>query len=64
MDTPRHRAQMNLLIESPTIGWSERHDYYVGGNMFVYFSEPEARGETFRGPDMFVVLEAALRQPR
>ena len=58
MDTPRHRDQMMLLIESLTEGWRDRRDYYVGGNMFVYFSELQSRGEKFRGPDVFVVLDS------
>ncbi len=57
MDTPRHRKQMNLLIETLEAAWDERHDFYVGGNMFVYFSELQTKGQDFRGPDVFVVLD-------
>lgn len=57
MDTPRHRAQMNLLIESISDAWRERRDFYVGGDMFVYFSELQSRGQDFRGPDFFIVLD-------
>lgn len=64
MDTPRHRDQMNLLIASLHEAWSERDDYYVGGNMFVYFSELQTKGAFFRGPDFFVVLDTERRRYR
>ena len=36
METPRHRDQMILLIESLRLHWADRQGYYVGGNMFVH----------------------------
>jgi Uma2 family endonuclease len=57
MESLRHLAQMNMLIEQVSLAWADRRDYFVGGNMFVYFSELQSRGEKFRGPDFFVVLE-------
>ncbi len=68
METQRHREQMNLLIDSLESAWQDRNDFYVGGNMFVYYSEPQAReaqrkGTTrFRGPDVFVVLDTDRRE--
>lgn len=56
METPRHAAQMRLLIESLELHWADRQDFFVGGNMFVYFSLQQARNQDFRGPDFFVVL--------
>jgi Uma2 family endonuclease len=56
METPRHRFQMNLLIESLDVRWADRDDFYVGGNMFVHFSLERARNRDFRGPDFFAVL--------
>lgn len=56
METPRHRAQMNLLIETLNLHWSDRDDFFVGGNMFLYFELEQANGRYFRGPDFFVVL--------
>ncbi|HEY6728968.1 MAG TPA: Uma2 family endonuclease [Polyangiaceae bacterium] len=61
MDTPRHRLQMNLLIDSLEDAWAGRDDYYVGGNMFVYFSELQVKKNDFRGPDVFVVLDTEWR---
>ena len=57
MDTPWHRFQMNLLIDSIDTHWDERKDFYSGGNMFLYFSETYARNKDFRGPDFFVVKD-------
>jgi Uma2 family endonuclease len=62
MDTPRHRLQMNVLIESLEDAWQDRYDFYVGGNMFVYFSELQAKNDEFRGPDVFVVLDTEKKQ--
>jgi Uma2 family endonuclease len=59
MESARYRAQMSVLIESLADFWEDRQDVYVGGNMFVYFSELHAK--TFRGPDVFVVLDTEKR---
>ena len=57
METPRHLSQITLLLDQLRTAWRDRHDYFVGGNMFVYFSELQSKGEHFRGPDVFVVLD-------
>ena len=57
METPYHRAQVNLLIDLTDYHWRDRHDYYVGGNMFLYFSETQARNRDYRGPDFFIVKD-------
>ena len=46
-----HRIEMNLLIDSIHHYWQERRDYFVGGNMFLYFSLEQARNCDYRGPD-------------
>jgi Uma2 family endonuclease len=61
MESERHVRQMTLLIESLDAGL-ERDDFYVGGNMFVYFSELQVRNNDFRGPDVFVVLDTVRRE--
>ncbi|GET36708.1 Uma2 family endonuclease [Microseira wollei] len=56
MESARHKAQMDLLIDA-LIPWLEqREDGYVGGNMFVYYSLAQVRNKDFKGPDFFVVL--------
>jgi Uma2 family endonuclease len=63
METSFHDAQGTLLIDSLLSAWSGRRDFYVAGNMFVYFSEHQIKRNDFRGPDMFVVL-GTERTPR
>ena len=53
MESDRHRKQMYLLLEILELYLSE--DWYVSGNMFVYFSPRQVKNEYFRGPDFFAV---------
>ncbi len=55
LESPWHRAEINLLIESLRYHWRERTDYYTGGNMFVYYSTHQVRHRDYRGPDFYVV---------
>ena len=60
METGWHRMQMDLLIESLLYYWRERNDFFVGGNMFLYYSTEQAQSviekrPIYRGPDFFVV---------
>ena len=64
MESARHRQQVTVLIESLEHAWRERPDFYVGGNMFLYFSEVQARNNDFRGPDVFVVTNTTRRERR
>jgi Uma2 family endonuclease len=56
LESNRHRIAMNVLIRSLQQGWSDRNDFFTGGNMFVYYSSTQARNRDFRGPDFLVVL--------
>lgn len=64
METVRHRQQMELLIGSLSLAWKDRDDFFVGGNMFLYFSETQTVRNDFRGPDVFVVLDTTRRERR
>lgn len=57
METGFHDAQDALLKDTLLDAWADRRDFFVAGNMFVYFSELQIRGKDFRGPDVFVVLD-------
>ncbi|MGF1482599.1 MAG: Uma2 family endonuclease [Cyanophyceae cyanobacterium] len=57
LESNRHRIAMNLLIRSLKHYWAERNNYFIGGNMFVYYSSEQARNRDFKGPDFFVVLD-------
>jgi Uma2 family endonuclease len=55
MESTWHRDAMNFLIEQVRYHRRDYRDYFVGGNMFIYFSEEQARNRDFRGPDFFYV---------
>jgi Uma2 family endonuclease len=62
LESEWHRYAMNLLIDAVSYHLRQRDDFYVGGNMFIYFSEEQARNRDFRGPDFFFV-EGTRREP-
>jgi len=53
---------MILLITSLEEFWKDRDDFFVGGNMFVYYSEVQTKKNDFRGPDVFVVLDTEKKE--
>ena len=55
LESPGHRAQINLLIECVHAHLRDRDDYFVGGNMFLYYSARQARRRDYKGPDFFFV---------
>jgi len=57
MESNNHRISMNLLIQSLKYHWRDRQDFFVGGNMFVYYSANQVKNQDFKGPDFFVVLD-------
>ena len=64
LETDWHRLEMNLLIESVTYHLRGRDDYFVGGNMFIYYNEEHARNADYRGPDFFFVRGSRLNPSR
>jgi Uma2 family endonuclease len=70
MDTPWHRSEIQILIESVRVHLRGRSDYFVGGNTFLYYTEeqwatPESLKEAkFRGPDFFFVDGVDGAKPR
>jgi Uma2 family endonuclease len=59
-----HRIAMNALITSLRYSWQPDRDFFVGGNMFIYFSDREVFNKDFRGPDFFVALNANSQSDR
>ena len=57
LESNRHRVAMNTLIRSLQQAWSDRDDFFTGGNMFIYYSSAQVRNRDFRGPDFFAVLD-------
>lgn len=79
LESPWHRAEINLLIESIRNHWHDRTDFYTGGNMFVYYSLEQAEAvkreidadvvpppgkRAYWGPDFFVVKDVDGTRPR
>ncbi|RUR86759.1 hypothetical protein PCC6912_02020 [Chlorogloeopsis fritschii PCC 6912] len=63
LESDLHRKQIDLLIRLLEWFWRNRQDFYVSGNLTVYFSPNQINSEDFRGPDFFVVLNTE-RKPR
>lgn len=57
MESFPHLMQMLLLISCLRWQWRDRQNYFVGGNMTIYFSPRQKKSEFFRGPDFFLVLD-------
>jgi Uma2 family endonuclease len=60
-ETDLHRDQIDLLIRLLKAFWSERQDFYVSGNLTIYYSPQQLKSRDFRGPDFFVVLDTEKR---
>lgn len=60
LETDLHLRQL-LLIASLEWLWQERDDFFVSGNLTVYFSPRQLKSRDFRGPDFFVVLGTERR---
>lgn len=56
-----HLQQMLLLLKCLDWLWQDRNDYFVAGNLTVYYSMRQQKSEDFRGPDFFVVLDTEKR---
>jgi len=61
LESDRHREQMDLLINCLNWWWRERTDFYVSGNLTIYYSPEQIKSRDFRGPDFFVVLGTERR---
>jgi Uma2 family endonuclease len=64
LESDLHREQIDLLIRLLKWWWRERQDFYVSGNLTIYYSPDQKKSEDFRGPDFFVVLGATPEERR
>ena len=64
LESDLHLRQIILLIQCLELFWQERNDFYVAGNLTIYYSDRQLKSEKFRGPDFFAVLgtERKLRK--
>lgn len=63
LESDLHRRQIDLLIRLLEWWWRNRQDFYVSGNLTIYFNPNQKKSQDFRGPDFFVVLDTE-RKPR
>jgi Uma2 family endonuclease len=56
LETELHLQQIILLLQCLNWLWRDRNDFYVAGNLTIYYSQNQLKSEDFRGPDFFVVL--------
>ncbi|NJM65334.1 MAG: Uma2 family endonuclease [Acaryochloris sp. RU_4_1] len=64
LETDFHREQIDLLIRLLKYWWRDRPDFYISGNLTVYYNEQQLKKRDFRGSDIFVVLGAEKRNRR
>ncbi len=57
LETELHLEQILLLLKCLKWLWRDRNDFYVAGNLTIYYSPRQRKSEHFRGPDFFVVLD-------
>jgi len=58
MESPWHVDNAALLKASYVAArGGRRDDYFVGTNMFVYYSSHQVRNQDYKGPDFYVVKE-------
>lgn len=60
-ESEQHALIVLLLKVTLEEAWTARQDFYVGMNMFVYFSPDQVLTEDFKGPDLFVALGVTRR---
>lgn len=64
LETDFHRNQIDLLIRLLKYGWRDRSDFYISGNLTVYYNPNQLKKRDFLGPDVFIVLGAEQRDRR
>ncbi|OBQ04152.1 Uma2 family endonuclease [Anabaena sp. AL09] len=65
LESSLHLQQMLLLIQCLNWWWrdiNKINDYFVAGNMTVYYSPRQIKIKDFRGPDFFLVLDTENRE--
>ncbi|HEV3005724.1 MAG TPA: Uma2 family endonuclease [Pirellulales bacterium] len=64
LETLWHFAAISLLLDVVEFHLRDRTDFYAAGNMFLYYSEEQARNRDYRGPDFFFVDHVDGRRRR
>jgi Uma2 family endonuclease len=61
MESSLHYAQLALLVACLEWLWRDRHDFFIGANLTIYFSREQLKNRDFRGPDFFLVNHTEKR---
>jgi Uma2 family endonuclease len=61
LESDFHREQIALLLRLMKWIWRDRNDIYCSGNTTVYYDQNQRTNRNFRGPDIYVVLDADPR---
>ncbi|MCS7066186.1 MAG: Uma2 family endonuclease, partial [Fimbriimonadales bacterium] len=69
LESDWHVVQISLLDELVRQLWQGRHDFFCGGNIFIYYSIQQAESISkgrplYKGPDFFVVKGVDGTRPR
>ncbi|MCJ2542785.1 Uma2 family endonuclease [Thermostichus vulcanus] len=64
LESDLHRQQIDLLIRLLQYWWRDRQDFYISGNLTVYYNTEQLKTRDFRGPDVFVVLGTEKKDRR
>jgi Uma2 family endonuclease len=64
LETDFHRRQIDLLIRLLEFWWRDRPDFYISGNLTVYYNQQQLKSRDFCGPDIFVVLGVEKKDRR
>jgi len=64
LETDFHRNQIDLLIRLLQHWWRDRQNFYISGNLTVYYNTEQLKSRDFRGPDVFVVLDTEKKDRR
>jgi len=70
LESDRHLFQILLLLASLGWWWRDRpdapgggrRDFFMAGNLTIYFNPKQLKTQDFRGPDFFVVLDTDDRE--
>lgn len=49
LETDFHRDQIDLLIRLLKWWWRDRQDFYVSGNLTIYYNQRQLKSRDFRG---------------
>lgn len=62
LESTRHLKQLILFLTCLEWFWGDRSDFFVGGNVTIFYNLNQLTSRDFRGPDLFVVSNTERRE--